>query len=320
MKSLLFRAALPATFLIAASTHAAPVRIELARGGEIRGELLSENADRVVVDLGFTVLQVPRDAVAKLTAGKEPEANAETGYGADLWRDASAGSKTGSVKDLAAQVGESVVLIRTPTGLGSGFIINPAGYVITNNHVIAGENEINVTLFEGAGKEMRKRQYDRVRIVAASPENDLALLKIEPAAGTKFNAVSLGDFEALPQGAPVFAVGSPLGLERSVSSGIVSLRNRAQEGRIYIQTTTAINPGNSGGPLFNLKGEVVGVNNMKLSETGVEGLGFAIPVDTVKFFLKNRDAFAFDPRNPNAGYRYATPPGAEEDKKDKSKN
>lgn len=296
-------------------SHASPVRIELAKGGELRGELLSEDGERVVIDLGFTVLSVPRDTIVKLDKTSAGAPSGEPAQGPDLWRDASPQTAAGSVKDISAQVGESVVLVRTPTGLGSGFIIHPDGYVVTNDHVVAGETELNLTLFEGSGKDMRKVQFDKVRIIAASPDNDLALLKIEGAGDRKFKSVPLADFESVKQGTPVFAIGSPLGLERSVSSGIVSLRNRLNSGRLYIQTTTAINPGNSGGPLFNLKGEVIGVNNMKLSSSGVEGLGFAIPNDTVKMFLKNRDAFAFDPRNPNAGYRYATPPGAEESEK-----
>jgi serine protease Do len=75
-----------------------------------------------------------------------------------------------------------------------------------------------------------------------------------------------------------------------------------------LQTTTQINPGNSGGPLFNLRGEVVGVNNMKIAAVGAEGLGFSISADVVKSFLDNRDAYAFDPRNPNTGFRYLSPP------------
>jgi serine protease Do len=106
----------------------------------------------------------------------------------------------------------------------------------------------------------------------------------------------------------VFAVGSPLGLDRTVSTGIISLTNRVIRGRLFIQTTTEINPGNSGGPLFNLKGEVVGINDLKLVGIGLEGLNFAIPVSTLKEFLHNRSAFAFDPRNPNAGFRYNRPP------------
>ena len=118
----------------------------------------------------------------------------------------------------------------------------------------------------------------------------------------------MGSSTDLKQGERVFAIGSPLGLERSVSEGIVSLRNRIISDRLHVQTTAEISPGNSGGPLFNYRGEVVGVNNMKVVAQGAEGLGFSIPVDSLKNFLINRDAYAFDPRNPNAGFRYTTPP------------
>ena len=101
-------------------------------------------------------------------------------------------------------------------------------------------------------------------------------------------------------------MGNPLGLERSVSQGIVSTRNRNFEGLVYLQTDTAINPGNSGGPLFNLRGEVIGVINMK--STMGENLGFAIPINYAKDFLRNREAFAFDKDNPNTGHRYLDPP------------
>jgi len=107
-------------------------------------------------------------------------------------------------------------------------------------------------------------------------------------------------------GDQVFAIGSPLGLERTVTSGIVSTKTREMEGELYLQTSTQINPGNSGGPLFNLAGEVVGVTNMKI--TFGEGLGFAIPVELVKNFLDHRDAFAYSTDNPNNPYRYLAPP------------
>ncbi len=97
-------------------------------------------------------------------------------------------------------------------------------------------------------------------------------------------------------------------LECAVSQGIVSLKDRLINGRLFIQTTTQINPGNSGGPLFNRRGEVVGVTNMKVNALGAEGLAFAIPSTVLKAFLKNRDAFAFDPLNPNSGFRYNKPP------------
>ena len=94
----------------------------------------------------------------------------------------------------------------------------------------------------------------------------------------------------------------------SVSKGIISLKNRLIGGRLYIQTTAQINPGNSGGPLFNNRGEVIGVNNMKIIAMGAEGLGFSIPTRVLKTFLNNREAFAFDPTNPNTGFRYTHPP------------
>jgi serine protease Do len=118
--------------------------------------------------------------------------------------------------------------------------------------------------------------------------------------------VTLGSLDDLNVGDGVFAVGNPLGLERSVSQGIISTLNRNFEGLVYLQTDAAINPGNSGGPLFNMKGEVVGVTNMGFR--GTDNLGFAIPVPYVKDFLRNREAFAFDKDNPNTGYRYLDPP------------
>ena len=155
---------------------------------------------------------------------------------------------------------------------------------------------------------LKKNQYDNIRIIAASTQWDLALLKIDGEDIPQFHTVPIGNMDNLKQGQVVFAIGNPLGLERSVSQGIVSIPNRLINGRLFIQSTAQINPGNSGGPLFNLKGEVVGVNNMKIVSQGAEGLGFAVPSGVLKSFLKNRDAFAFDPRNPNNGYRYNSPP------------
>jgi len=134
----------------------------------------------------------------------------------------------------------------------------------------------------------------------------LTLLKIDDKNAPKFSWVLLGDSDALSVGDRVFAIGSPLGLERTVTEGILSTKTRQIAGELYMQTTAQINPGNSGGPLFNLRGEVVGVTNMKL--TFGEGLGFAIPVEGVKYFLNHREAFAYDNDNPSNPYRYLEPP------------
>ena len=171
------------------------------------------------------------------------------------------------------------------------------------------QHRISVTIFRKNEHDLAKVTYDNVRIVATSSELDLALLKIEPMADEVFDIVTLaaGDGD-IHDGQTVFAIGSPLGLDRTVSEGIISIANRLIGGRLYLQTTTQINPGNSGGPLFNLRGEVVGVNNMKIAAIGAEGLGFSISLRVLKSFLDNSDAYAFDPRNPNTGFRYLSPP------------
>ncbi|MET0263646.1 MAG: trypsin-like peptidase domain-containing protein [Rariglobus sp.] len=302
--SVLFSAAL----LVTPSVGFSLSTIQLKSGASLEAEVIAEKADRIVVDLGFTVITVPRDEIESLK--KKEASGIETPTdNADLYRVA-ANLPVLSVKENVDRVGEAVVLIRTPVGLGSGFFIHSSGYIVTNAHVISGEYNITVTQFRRGATELEKVQFNKVRIVAMDSRLDLALLKIEDAGPVLFPTVPVGDGSSLNDGQSVFAIGSPLGLDRTVSQGIVSARARPLDGQLYIQTTTQINPGNSGGPLFNLRGEVVGVNNMKAMEVGIEGLNFAIPTAVLKNFLHNRDAFAFDPRNPNAGYRYLEPPRA----------
>ena len=284
------------------------IRVELQNGSSISGELIKENADYWIVDLGFDLIKIPERDCLKVTRNLSEESQQVSGTGNHLYRQ----NPRASVQPLGALVerlGEAVVMIRTPTGLGSGFIVHQDGYVVTNDHVVAGERIISITQFRKGKNELIKENYNNVRIVATGGNIDLALLKIEgQSMQKKFPTVALGNSNDLKQGERVFAIGSPLGLERSVSEGIVSLRNRIIQARLHVQTTAAISPGNSGGPLFNYRGQVVGVNNMKVVSSGAEGLGFAIPVRQLKTFLENRDAFAFDPRNPNAGFRYTSPP------------
>ncbi len=297
--------------LVAAAILSAPAfalsTVQLKNGSSLRGDILAEKADRVVVDLGFTVVTVPRDEIEKISAESSAPAAAGGEGGDDLYHVA-VNPTVLPMKENVSRVAEAVVQVRTPIGLGSGFFIHPSGYIITNEHVVAGAYDLTVTQFRRGATELEKVQFTKVRIVALDSRLDLALLKIEDAGDTVFPSVPVGDGGALTDGQTVFAIGSPLGLDRTVSQGIISSRNRPLDGQLYIQTTTQINPGNSGGPLFNLRGEVVGVNNMKAMEVGVEGLNFAIPSNGVKNFLHNRDAFAFDPRNPNAGFRYLAPP------------
>ena len=289
--------------------------IQLKDKAAVTGTILTEKPDAVVVDVGYTVLIVPRSSIASiaktgtLTPPVEPVASnaaAILNVPAQFYYSTLLASPARDVSSLVKQIGEAVVQVRTPEGLGSGFFINADGYLITNFHVIEGETEISVEVYHQKDGQLDRETYKQVKIIAINKFHDLALLKIEDKNAPKFKFVTLGNSDALSVGDAVFAIGSPLGLERTVTQGIVSTKTRQLEGNLYLQTSTQINPGNSGGPLFNLAGEVVGVTNMKI--TFGEGLAFAIPVELVKSFLDHRDAFAYAADNPNNPYRYLEPP------------
>jgi len=196
---------------------------------------------------------------------------------------------------IAARLGPSVVSIditervrsarrfrggdpeRETEGVGSGFIVDAAGYVLTNNHVVEGADRIVIRLSDGSGLD--------ARVVGVDRETDLALLHVDAAAALP--AVTLGDSDRVSPGHLVLALGSPFGFVNSVSSGIVSAKGRNIEGgealQSFIQTDAAIHPGNSGGPLVNMAGEVVGVNTAIVSSgRSFSGIGFALPSNTAR--------------------------------------
>lgn len=287
--------------------------IHLHDSKQVTGEILSEKPEKIYVDLGFTVLGIPRGDIARIvndTDGEEtrqqkPPQQSETRANGLYTVNATSPAEK-NVRDLVDELGESVVQVKTPGGLGSGFIINEDGSLITNFHVIEGESQISVEVYHLTGGNLDRKTYKKVRILALNKFADLALLRIEDEDAPKFETVPVGESEELMVGERVFAIGSPLGLERTVTEGILSTKTRLIDGGLYLQTNAQINPGNSGGPLFNRRGEVIGVTNMKLLFG--EGLGFAIPSDTLKYFLDNRDAFAYDNDNPNNAFRYLEPP------------
>jgi serine protease Do len=158
-------------------------------------------------------------------------------------------------------------------GAGSGVIISEEGYILTNNHVVEGAKEVEITLAD-------QREF-KGKIVGRDPKTDLAVLKIN--AGNNLPAANLGDSNQLKVGDWVLAIGNPFGLSQTVTAGIVSAKGRVIGAGPYddfIQTDASINPGNSGGPLFNMKGEVVGINTAIVPNG--QGIGFAIPVNTAK--------------------------------------
>jgi len=165
------------------------------------------------------------------------------------------------------------------SGVGSGFIVDPDGTILTNYHVIDGAQKLSVTLSDG-------KLYD-AKVIGSDQKSDIAVIKID--AGYKLPAAPLGDSDTLEVGEWVMTIGNPFGLDHTVTSGIVSAKGRnIGQGPYdnFIQTDASINPGNSGGPLINLRGEVVGINSAIFSQSGGNiGIGFAIPSNAVKELL-----------------------------------
>ncbi len=158
-----------------------------------------------------------------------------------------------------------------PTGVGSGFIVSPDGYIMTNAHVVHGADEIMVTLTD-------KREF-KAKLIGADKRTDVALVKID--AKQALPAVHIGDSSKVKVGEWVVAIGSPFGLENTVTAGIVSAKGRdTGDYTPFIQTDVAVNPGNSGGPLIDMRGHVIGINSQIYSRTGgFMGISFAIPID-----------------------------------------
>lgn len=205
-----------------------------------------------------------------------------------------ADSITPSVVKIATKETRKGQVIQTPfgpmgggqqqrAGVGSGFVFDAQGHIITNNHVVEGAQEIEVIFEDGTRID--------AKVIGTDPETDLAVVKVDPESVTSgtLHPAALGDSDAARVGDWVLAVGSPLDLEETVTAGIISatgrktgiLRGRGYES--FIQTDAAINPGNSGGPLVNLRGEVIGINsNIKTTSGGSVGLGFAIPTSMAR--------------------------------------
>ncbi len=171
------------------------------------------------------------------------------------------------------------------SGLGSGVIVSPEGYILTNFHVIEGADAIEIALNDG-------RKF-RAEVIGADPESDLAVLRVQPGKGqeVKLHAVTFGQMENVRVGDVVLAIGNPFGVGQSVTMGIVSALGRSQLGintfENFIQTDAAINPGNSGGALTDAQGNLIGINTAIYSRSGGSlGIGFAIPVSTARSIME----------------------------------
>ena len=280
------------------------VTVKLAGGAEVTARLLQRNDDRVVLDLGHEVVTVDAKRVLSI-GGPEHQPDGQTHrreyYTLGRLDDA-------PVAELVKRYGDAVVTVTSPSGLGSGFVISNDGHLITNYHVVEESLKIKVTVFQRRADSYEKRQLSRVKILALNPLRDLALLQLdkEEMDDLDIEPVVISEKPGLRVGDLVFAIGNPLGLERSVTQGIVSSTTRTMGHLRFIQTDASINPGNSGGPLFNSRGEVVGV--VCAGYSFFDGLAFGIPASDLVEFLQHCDAYLFDPTQPQNGVKYFQPP------------
>jgi putative serine protease PepD len=247
----------------------------------------------------FTALSLDHDPAPTAPAG----VNAPTRAVSD---DSTARQIYDGAKNAVAYVSAA-----TPEGqaTGSGFVVSPGGLVVTNHHVVEGANELSVVV--GTGKQPRPAQ-----LVADDPSQDLALLQVDTG-GAQLPTLSLGDSSKVGVGDATYAIGSPFGLDNTLTSGIVSALGRelqAPNGATIsgaIQTDAAINPGNSGGPLLDEQGKVIGVNSQIAAGSqggGSVGVGFAVPSNTVEEFLAAAKSGDAQPQaEPQQADPYAVP-------------
>lgn len=234
-------------------------------------KLLRATPEDVVVEAETTIKHMPLDTQLVRDVARKTK-----------WAVVSLYTKTN--EPYQAQLLRFIKVTMKGEGLGSGFFIHPAGYILTNDHVIRHAEKIRATTYGGIDLE--------VEVIARDPVYDLALLKVVNAESKRFPVIPMGDSTQVGIGDLVFAVGNPLGLGHTVTMGIISQTGRdlsgasLQEGRraAFIQTDTAINPGSSGGPLITLSGAWIGVNTA--GAIGAQGIGFTVPSVQVREFLQ----------------------------------
>jgi len=292
------------------------VTVKLAGGAQITATLLQKNDERVVLDLGHEVVTVDAKRVLSIGGPEQQmkgQVEAQGFYTLGRLDDA-------PVAQLVKRFGDAVVTVSTPSGMGSGFLISKQGHLITNYHVIEKSLKVTVTIFERKKQGYVKRQLQKVKILAMNPLRDLALLRLdmEELGGIEITPVVIAEKPSVRVGNLVFAIGNPLGLERSVTQGIVSSTTRTMGHLRFIQTDASINPGNSGGPLFNSRGEVVGV--VCAGYSFFSGLAFGIPSTDLVDFLRHRDAYLFDSTQPQNGVKYFSPPFHDSDRETQQVN
>jgi len=303
---------LAAALTISIAPAAEIVTVTLVGGGRVTGPLLRQSDEGVAIDLGFDVVQIPAKRVLDVQRQEEADgkpAAAETDRG--IFRTGRLEAR--EVPDLVRRFGDAVMMIRSAGGLGTGFLVSREGHVVTNYHVVEKNTRLQATLYRRVQAADGRATFEKtecrsVRIVALQPLRDLAILQLDPQEpkGGLPEPVVLNDRDDLRVGDLVFAIGNPAGLERSVTQGIVSSTTRTIDQVRLIQTDASINPGNSGGPIFNARGEVVGV--VCAGASVFQGLAFGIPANELIDFLVHRDTYLYDESQPQNGVTYLEPP------------
>jgi len=297
----------------------------LVNGSRIEGAVLKNEPAKVVIDIGPSVITIPGSEVEKVIRKAKADSEDDKVTLPALIEGVSEPSlKIANVKDLVRKVGQGVVKVSNNHGHGAGFFITDVGHVITNYHVIEGEEKNTVTVFLKKDKTVKRVDCKEVKIIAINRWMDLALLQIKKddlaKLGKKSPRLQIGSTRRLEAGSKVVAIGNPgildtsgakirdihmVTLTHTTSEGIVSSPGRSLKGLVFIQTTAAINPGNSGGPLFDENGRVVGVVTLGTHQSNI---GFALKAEYMKAFIKDYEAFAVSESNPNEAYRYPDAP------------
>jgi serine protease Do len=296
----------------------------LLGGGEVLGSLVKETPRSFYIDIGPTVIDVPRDSVVDQVslAQRDETVDSPLGLGSGVFDPStgsvifSAGQARGrllSQREVLENVKRSVVLVSNPRGLGTGWVVSEDGRIVTNQHVVGRELFQTITIFVKNGDQWERRRIENCRVHSYSDLLDIAIVQLDMdrvrELGITLNPLTVAPPGSLESGDAVYAVGNPgmgfMVLDHTVSEGIVSSLARNFNDVVYLQTTAAVNPGNSGGPLVNTRGEVVGLITLKAMFQ--EGVAFALPVDYIHQYLRYSEAFAVSELYRNQGFRYHRP-------------
>ena len=239
----------------------------------------------LVLAMGFVLVAVDSGSGLDSTDGgtvateSEPEPISDDPGGVDAGPAPEVLVEEQQIVGIYQDVSPAIVLVSVGFGAGSGFLIDDEGHILTNNHVIDGATDVSVTLSDG-------RQLDGV-VLGTDPVDDIALIQVNPVGVSGIEPLTLGDSDSLVPGQLAIAIGSPFGLEGTITVGVISGLDRSLTGNDgrpitgVIQTDAALNPGNSGGPLFNSSGEVIGINTA-IEGQSADGVGYSVPINTAK--------------------------------------